>query len=506
MVDDGSTDGSAAIASEFADARPALPGRRPGQRRPRRGPQHRRRGGRRRAARVPGLRRRPAAHACELLLRLARRRRARTSPPATSSGYGRRRPSQAPFLARAFAETRPKTHITQFRAAARRPHRAEQALAALVLGRSTASASPRACIHEDIPVVDPRALPGAQSVDVISEPVYLYRVRESGDLSITQRRPEPKVAARPPDRRRARRRLPRRARRRRAKRWYDESVVAEDLRYYLNVLTHADEAYRSCSSTRSTRSSTRARPTALQAAAGDRAAQVGARAPAADAGAAGGHPLPARGARRARRRVRDRRALVRRLPLPHRRRLGIPPSVYELRQRAHARRAARPRALGRRPAHIRARPSSAASPRRAQGRPARQGRRDRRRAPAARAAGAGADPLPDAHGAPAQCQQQHRPGAPRRVVVRLRSIDPRTALQVPQALALRRLRHLHQHPRGRHPQAPHPLLVRSLAAPARRRRHARRRHAAALRARAPRLDQGAHRRSLGRVERAPPRG
>ena len=31
---------------------------------------------------------------------------------------------------------------------------------------------------------------------------------------------------------------------RRAKRWYDESVVADDLRYYVNVLDTADEEYR----------------------------------------------------------------------------------------------------------------------------------------------------------------------------------------------------------------------------------------------------------------------
>src|SRR5436305_646677 len=47
-------------------------------------------------------------------------------------------------------------------------------------------------VHEDIPVVLPAHFM-ARSVDVVSEPVYYYRVRESGDKSITQRRLELKV-------------------------------------------------------------------------------------------------------------------------------------------------------------------------------------------------------------------------------------------------------------------------------------------------------------------------
>ena len=53
-------------------------------------------------------------------------------------------------------------------------------------------AFPEGVTHEDIPVILPAHFL-AKSVDVISEPVYLYRLRETGGLSITQRRLEPKV-------------------------------------------------------------------------------------------------------------------------------------------------------------------------------------------------------------------------------------------------------------------------------------------------------------------------
>jgi CDP-glycerol glycerophosphotransferase len=94
--------------------------------------------------------------------------------------------------------------------------------------------------HEDIPMVVP-AHYLARAVDVVAEPVYLWRERPR---SITQRRTEPgmlrdRVAAvtqvcdfldatQPPA----------------ARRPYHESVVAEDLRYHLDVLGEADDAYR----------------------------------------------------------------------------------------------------------------------------------------------------------------------------------------------------------------------------------------------------------------------
>jgi CDP-glycerol glycerophosphotransferase len=102
---------------------------------------------------------------------------------------------------------------------------------------------PEGVIHEDIPVVIPAHFL-ARAVDVIRRPVYLYRVREEGELSITQRRAEPEtLRARmvaieavedfldrhgPPD----------------ARRWYAESVLEEDLLYHLDALPAGGDEYR----------------------------------------------------------------------------------------------------------------------------------------------------------------------------------------------------------------------------------------------------------------------
>ena len=102
---------------------------------------------------------------------------------------------------------------------------------------------PEGRLHEDIPVIIPAQF-AAKSVDVISDPVYYWRIREGGDLSITQRRLEQQGAQRPHAGRRGGLGLPRAARPRGAKRWYEESVVADDLRLHLNVLDRADDDYR----------------------------------------------------------------------------------------------------------------------------------------------------------------------------------------------------------------------------------------------------------------------
>jgi CDP-glycerol glycerophosphotransferase len=102
---------------------------------------------------------------------------------------------------------------------------------------------PEGVVHEDIPVVLPAHF-SARTVDVIADPVYLWRVREDGARSITQRRLERRalldrlaaiehVGAHlaehgPPG----------------AKAWYDERVVADDLRLHLDLLGHADPDYR----------------------------------------------------------------------------------------------------------------------------------------------------------------------------------------------------------------------------------------------------------------------
>jgi len=150
--------------------------------------------------------------------------------------------SQARFLARAFATTRLRTHVTRDRALL-----ADRTAWNKLFRRSFWQANgwrfPEGRYNEDIPVILPAHF-AARSVDVIEEPVYYYRIREGGELSITQRRVERKalldrleavefvsdyLAERGP---------------RRAKRWYDASVVTDDLSYYLNALESADDDYR----------------------------------------------------------------------------------------------------------------------------------------------------------------------------------------------------------------------------------------------------------------------
>src|SRR3954468_3425719 len=96
---------------------------------------------------------------------------------------------QARFLARTFAETRLKTHITRDRLLIydrtawnklwRRSFWDEQGLS-FPVGRT----------YEDIPVTLPLHF-AARSVDVLSDVVYYWRTREGEDLSITQRRNQP---------------------------------------------------------------------------------------------------------------------------------------------------------------------------------------------------------------------------------------------------------------------------------------------------------------------------
>jgi glycosyltransferase involved in cell wall biosynthesis len=147
---------------------------------------------------------------------------------------------QPAFLERAFAETRLRTHVTRDR-----PLLADRTAWNKLWRRSFWGDRrfPEGVVHEDIPVILPAHFM-ARSVDVIADPVYLWRLREAGAPSITQRRREPRVLL---DRLAAIERVcdylaehgpPH------ALRWYRESVVADDLRYHLEVLDGADDAYR----------------------------------------------------------------------------------------------------------------------------------------------------------------------------------------------------------------------------------------------------------------------
>jgi CDP-glycerol glycerophosphotransferase len=150
--------------------------------------------------------------------------------------------SQLRFVQDAFAVTRLKTHVTRFR-----PLLADRTAWNKLWRRSFWDEHglrfPDGRVHEDIPVVLPAHFM-AKSVDVISEPVYHYRVRESGARSITQRRLEKKVLL---DRLAAVEEVHAylvREGPRKARRWYEESIVMDDLRYFLEVLDRADDEYR----------------------------------------------------------------------------------------------------------------------------------------------------------------------------------------------------------------------------------------------------------------------
>ena len=103
---------------------------------------------------------------------------------------------------------------------------------------------PEGVLYEDIPVTIPAHFL-ASSVDVLNEPVYHWRQRDGGDLSITQRRTEIKALT---DRFAAvdtvRRFLDAHPEHRAHKRAYDKVALRSDLRIFLNVLPDADEAFR----------------------------------------------------------------------------------------------------------------------------------------------------------------------------------------------------------------------------------------------------------------------
>ncbi|MGW5411807.1 bifunctional glycosyltransferase/CDP-glycerol:glycerophosphate glycerophosphotransferase [Actinomadura geliboluensis] len=105
---------------------------------------------------------------------------------------------------------------------------------------------PEGVLYEDIPVTLPAHFL-ATSVDVLSEPVYYWRQRAGGDLSITQRRTEIGAVT---DRFAAVETVSRflgartEPEVRACKREYDEVALRSDLRIFLNVLAEADEEFR----------------------------------------------------------------------------------------------------------------------------------------------------------------------------------------------------------------------------------------------------------------------
>ena len=149
---------------------------------------------------------------------------------------------QALFLQRTFVQPRQATHVTR-----QRTLLADRTAWNKLWRRSFWDEHglrfPEGVVHEDIPVTLPAHF-RARSVDVVSAPVYLWRIREGGALSITQRRQEPQVlldrlAAIDHVRAFIAEHGPRKA-----LRWYEASVVADDLKLHLNVLDGASETYR----------------------------------------------------------------------------------------------------------------------------------------------------------------------------------------------------------------------------------------------------------------------
>ncbi len=103
---------------------------------------------------------------------------------------------------------------------------------------------PEGVLYEDIPVSIPAHYLAA-AVDVIAEPVYYWRQRaDDGSLSITQRRSEPRAVV---DRFAAIGAVSRfldEPRRRAYKRDYDEVALRSDLRIFLDLLPESDEPAR----------------------------------------------------------------------------------------------------------------------------------------------------------------------------------------------------------------------------------------------------------------------
>jgi CDP-glycerol glycerophosphotransferase len=147
-----------------------------------------------------------------------------------------------PFLAPAFERTRLRTHITRFPGL-----RVDRTAWNKLFRRSFWDANgfrfPEGVLYEDTPVTLP-AHYVARTVDVLREPVYFWRMREGGDLSITQRRTEPRALR---DRVAAVDYVSRFLADRRmmvSKALYDRTVLRQDLRFFLAVLPNADEEYR----------------------------------------------------------------------------------------------------------------------------------------------------------------------------------------------------------------------------------------------------------------------
>jgi len=109
-------------------------------------------------------------------------------------------------------------------------------------------AFPEGVLYEDIPVTIPAHFL-AKTVDVLTEPIYYWRQRESGGPSITQRRTEPQAVR---DRINGVDEVSRFLASciandpayEKYKRWYDKSVIDGDIKIFLNILPEVDDEFR----------------------------------------------------------------------------------------------------------------------------------------------------------------------------------------------------------------------------------------------------------------------
>ena len=244
----------------------------------------------------------------------------------------------AAFLKRTFSRPRRRTHVTRFRWLLRTGWRRTSSGAARS-GTSTRSRSRSASSRGH-----PGRVPAhfmARAVDVLPEAVYLYREREDGSRSITDRRAELPVLL---DRLRAVETV---------SAWLGEHAPPGRRGFTRSPSSRRTSATTSTCSTRRTRSTAglprprervprRRRTGGRGPPPGDPAAQVAPRPPPAHAGAARGRRLP-QGAPGRRAEGADRLAGVRRLPVPRRSAPGHPALRLPPRHRP-APAAARPRA------------------------------------------------------------------------------------------------------------------------------------------------------------------
>ena len=149
---------------------------------------------------------------------------------------------QTPFQGPVFERTRLRTHITRF-PLLRVDRTAWNKLFRRSFWDEHGFRFPEGVYYEDTPVMLP-AHYVARTVDVLEEPVYLWRVREGSDLSITQKRTELKslrdrvAAVDHVSRFLAERNM------KMSKALYDRAVLRNDLRFFLSVLPSVGDDYR----------------------------------------------------------------------------------------------------------------------------------------------------------------------------------------------------------------------------------------------------------------------